>query len=178
MDVHLKVLIGGNAGTTIRIVGPKFFIGRSGACQLRPRSEAIGRLHCMLVFYDDYVTVCDLHSRNGTYVNGQRIESETRLESGDHLKIGPLEFEVVIKDDHASNRHAGTAKISVDETDPAEGPRRVASGEPRGAQREDGGTPGEEGAQREDQPGDSKVTQKTDEAAAQALRRLRRFRST
>jgi pSer/pThr/pTyr-binding forkhead associated (FHA) protein len=166
MDVHLKVLVGSNAGATVKVVGPRFYVGRSAECHLRPRSDAVGRLHCVVAVYDDCVTVCDLHSRNGTYVNGQRIAHETPLNSGDRLKIGPLEFEIVIRNDNSTtSRHAGTARISADETDPAESPR-PPSDHAGDAQEPEGAHPDENQPQRVN----------TDEAAAEVLRRLRRFR--
>src|SRR4051812_21761403 len=99
MDAHLRVLVGGKAGTTVRVAGPKFYVGRAADCQLRPKDEAISRYHCVLVLDENHAIICDLGSRNGTYVNGERIAAETRLHSGDHLKIGPLEFEVIIPAD-------------------------------------------------------------------------------
>jgi pSer/pThr/pTyr-binding forkhead associated (FHA) protein len=44
--------------------------------------------------------VRDLGSRNGTLVNGVRIEGEHVLKSGDKLVVGPLRFEVVVEQGH------------------------------------------------------------------------------
>jgi pSer/pThr/pTyr-binding forkhead associated (FHA) protein len=96
MDVQLKVLVGSSAGQTIKVPGPKFYIGRSEDCQLRPRSDLISRHHCALIIEGSYVAVRDFGSKNGTYVNGERVVSERELQPGDHLKVGPLEFEVLI----------------------------------------------------------------------------------
>jgi pSer/pThr/pTyr-binding forkhead associated (FHA) protein len=45
---------------------------------------------------EGFVAVRDFNSKNGTYVNGQKIGGETELKSGDHLKVGQIEFEVQI----------------------------------------------------------------------------------
>jgi pSer/pThr/pTyr-binding forkhead associated (FHA) protein len=95
MEVQLKVLVGSSAGQTIKVPGPKFYIGRSEDCQLRPKSDLISRHHCAIIVEGDYVAVRDFGSKNGTYVNGDRVSSEQELKPGDHLKVGPLEFEVV-----------------------------------------------------------------------------------
>jgi pSer/pThr/pTyr-binding forkhead associated (FHA) protein len=173
MDVQLKVLAGSSAGTILRVVGPKFYVGRSTECHLRARSDAVSRLHCVLAIDEEQVILCDLHSRNGTYVNGERIAAETRLRSGDHIKIGPLEFEMIIKGDQSTiGRHAGratmsTAKITSQETDPAEGAAAVPSDEADDAEtKPDPESPAK--------PRSESV--ETDEAAAQALRWLRRYR--
>src|SRR5262245_19784315 len=95
MEVQLKVLVGSSAGQTIKVPGPKFYIGRSEDCQLRPRSDLISRHHCAIIVEGEYVAVRDFGSKNGTYVNDERVSSERELKPGDHLKVGPLEFEVV-----------------------------------------------------------------------------------
>jgi predicted component of type VI protein secretion system len=95
MEVQLKVLVGSSAGQTLKVPGPKFYIGRSEDCQLRPRSDLISRHHCAIIVEGDYVAVRDFGSKNGTYVNDERVSSERELKPGDHLKVGPLEFEVL-----------------------------------------------------------------------------------
>jgi pSer/pThr/pTyr-binding forkhead associated (FHA) protein len=57
----------------------------------------ISRHHCALIVEGSTVAVRDFGSKNGTYVNGQRIGGETVLTPGDQLSIGPLRFEVVIE---------------------------------------------------------------------------------
>ncbi len=96
MDVKLKVLNGAHAGRQLPLKGPKFFIGRSEDCHLRPKSDLISRHHCVLLLDDDCVAVRDLGSRNGTMVNDERIAGEVELKTGDRLQVGPLEFEVMI----------------------------------------------------------------------------------
>jgi predicted component of type VI protein secretion system len=94
MEVQLKVLVGSAAGQMLKVPGPKFYIGRSEDCQLRPRSDLISRHHCAIIVEGDYVAVRDFGSKNGTYVNDERVTSERELKPGDHVKVGPLEFEV------------------------------------------------------------------------------------
>lgn len=97
MQVRLKVLQGSNAGKEIKAPLPKCLIGRGDECHLRPQSDAISRRHCEIVTTDHEVIVRDLNSRNGTYVNGERVVEETVLLTGDVLKVGPLEFELIIE---------------------------------------------------------------------------------
>ena len=75
-------------------LGPVFRIGRGEDCQLRPRSEMISRRHCEILVEEGATKVRDLGSRNGTFVNGERVKGERQLKTGDRLKMGPLEFEV------------------------------------------------------------------------------------
>lgn len=96
MKVQLKVIGGSRQGQTIAISIPQFMIGRADDCHLKPRSELISRYHCAILTEEAYVSVRDLGSKNGVYVNGERIGVEQELKNGDKLAFGPLEFEVVI----------------------------------------------------------------------------------
>jgi pSer/pThr/pTyr-binding forkhead associated (FHA) protein len=88
----LKVLRGASAGKEVEVRGPRFYIGRSEECHLRANSDAISRRHCAITVNDDEVRIRDLGSRNGTYVNGVRIDGDHRIQMGDQLRVGPLEF--------------------------------------------------------------------------------------
>ena len=96
MDLKLRVLEGKNAGQEISVQGKKFFVGRAEDCHLRPGSDLISRHHCVLLIEDGYLAVRDFGSKNGTYVNEERVVGERELKAGDHLTIGPLHFEVHI----------------------------------------------------------------------------------
>ncbi len=94
MEVRLKVLAGTNAGKELLIPGPKFFIGRAEDCHLRPRSDLISRHHCVILIEEDYVAIRDFGSKNGTFINSERVTGEMEVKSGDNVKVGPLDFEV------------------------------------------------------------------------------------
>lgn len=98
MDVKLKILVGSSAGQEIPVKDATYLIGRSDECQLRPKSAHISRRHCEITQQDARASVRDLNSRTGTWVNGVRIPVDRRVElhTGDQLKIGPLEFEVLV----------------------------------------------------------------------------------
>ena len=96
MDCSLKVMSGKYAGQLIKIPGASFLIGRSEECQLRPHSDLISRQHCQITIEGDKVTAADKGSRNGTFVNGERIAAPVQLKHGDKLGVGQLIFEVLI----------------------------------------------------------------------------------
>ncbi len=69
--------------------GTEFGFRRTGDIVLD--DVAVSRLHAML-FYDDIgVGVLDLVSRNGTFVNGEEIESRL-LRKGDVIELGETKF--------------------------------------------------------------------------------------
>ncbi|MBA4019018.1 MAG: hypothetical protein C0483_17760 [Pirellula sp.] len=99
MQLKLRILVGGTAGQKLVIPGPVFAIGRDAACDLRPKSGYISRRHCEISQDKGTVFIRDLRSRTGTWVNGIRIPAERAVEvqTGDHLKLGPLEFEILVR---------------------------------------------------------------------------------
>ena len=94
VDVKLIVVGGQHPGQEIPVPGPKFFVGRAEDCQLRPRSDMVSRHHCALLVEEGFVAVRDFGSKNGTFVNGERVKAERELKAGDRLRIGPLEFDI------------------------------------------------------------------------------------
>ena len=96
MQVKLKVLEGSQVGAEVPVPGPRFFVGRGEDCHLRPRSDMVSRHHCVLLVEQGYAAIRDFGSKNGTYVNGERVIGEQTLKAGDTLVIGPLKFEVLL----------------------------------------------------------------------------------
>lgn len=94
MDVSLKVLAGAKVGAKVPVRKDKFVIGRAAECHLTVGTTSISRRHCVLRRKENEVTVEDLGSRNGTFVNGERITEEVSLAGGDEIALGPLVFQV------------------------------------------------------------------------------------
>ncbi|MFV2066845.1 MAG: FHA domain-containing protein [Pirellulales bacterium] len=97
MRVNLRITSSSKAGKELPLKRGTYLIGRSHECSLRARSDLVSRRHCELIVDRRSVVVRDLGSKNGTLVNGQRIDEPRALESGDKLQIGPMKFEVVIE---------------------------------------------------------------------------------
>lgn len=94
MTVELVLTRGAKAGQAIALSTSKFFIGRADDCHLRPKSDLVSRHHCAILIEDGYVGVRDFGSKNGTFVNGERVAGEIELKKGDKLEVGDLEFEL------------------------------------------------------------------------------------
>jgi pSer/pThr/pTyr-binding forkhead associated (FHA) protein len=91
--------------------------GRGEDCAVRLAGAfedcLVSRHHCALDIQPPQVRVRDLGSRNGTFLNGQRIEPapsdhppgqdtevltpEYELKDGDELRLGPIPFRVTIR---------------------------------------------------------------------------------
>jgi pSer/pThr/pTyr-binding forkhead associated (FHA) protein len=102
VTLSLVVINGKHAGRSIRAKGSKLAIGRAPDCHLRPDSDRISRHHCVLLIEEGRVVVRDLGSRNGTFVNGEKIEGDRALENADRLTVGRLELEVRMTADDAA----------------------------------------------------------------------------
>ena len=121
MHVRLKILQGSNTGKEVKIPTPKCMIGRGEDCHLRPQSDAISRHHCVIVTSENEVVVRDLKSRNGTFVNEEKVAEEAVLLNGDILRVGPLQFEMMIEQSVAKPKRTKIADIKEAVARTAEG---------------------------------------------------------
>ncbi len=63
-------------------------VGRSRGSGVVVKDPAVSRGHAVVAVRGDRVTVKDLRSSNGTYLNGRRLEAETPMVEGDRLTVG------------------------------------------------------------------------------------------
>jgi pSer/pThr/pTyr-binding forkhead associated (FHA) protein len=70
----------------------RFIIGRSSDCQLSLEDPLVSRHHAAITVELGRVAVEDLNSRNGVFVNDEKITGERQLAAGDRLKIGSQEL--------------------------------------------------------------------------------------
>jgi pSer/pThr/pTyr-binding forkhead associated (FHA) protein len=94
----LRTLGDDDNSKTFRILsGSVRTIGRAVGADFIVDAALVSRVHCRLTALPGGdLEVRDLESTNGTYVNGERIESAT-LASGDRLTIGRLDL-VAVRD--------------------------------------------------------------------------------
>lgn len=69
-------------------------MGRSPYCAIVLTGDRISREHARFVLRGASLTVEDLGSANGTLVNGSKIETATKLDDGDVVRIGAEELSV------------------------------------------------------------------------------------
>ena len=83
-----------NDGKTISIDRAVILVGRAADCDaIITSSRKISRKHCCLIQADDRYLIRDLGSMNGIRVNGQRVDREAEMKSGDQVCIGDVEFQ-------------------------------------------------------------------------------------
>ena len=70
-------------------------IGRSSTADLALSDPFLSRQHARLVLDDETLTVEDLGSRNGTFVNGVKLEQPTLLAPGDEIRLSASMIQVI-----------------------------------------------------------------------------------
>ncbi|MEZ4461165.1 MAG: FHA domain-containing protein [bacterium] len=95
---------------TIGDTQPEVTVGRNPGNTLRVNNPSISRRHAKIVWENNEVTLYDLDSSNGSYVNGHRVRSQV-LVNEDRLRIG--EFPLLFMDESDS----ATAEVSPDVID-------------------------------------------------------------
>lgn len=82
------VFTSGARGEPVKLPRGSTVLGR-GEVGVMVENDGLSREHAKIVVTDDgQVSVLDLNSTNGTYVNGERIELAS-LREGDELQLGP-----------------------------------------------------------------------------------------
>jgi DNA-binding winged helix-turn-helix (wHTH) protein len=84
------------------------FIGREPGCAVQIDATVVSRRHARLVVDELGVTLEDLGSHNGTFVNGERLEGPRRVSHGDEIRVGSARIVL-----HDAPEHTATL------TDPA-----------------------------------------------------------
>ncbi|MGI8470234.1 MAG: protein kinase domain-containing protein [Pyrinomonadaceae bacterium] len=100
MRVTLRVIAGPHTGRAFTFEQHEtFLIGRSETAHFcLPEDRFFSRNHCILEIAPPQIFLRDLGSTNGTYVNGQRVES-IYLKSGDHIQGGETALAVEVTTD-------------------------------------------------------------------------------
>ncbi|WP_224248904.1 sigma-54-dependent Fis family transcriptional regulator [Hyalangium gracile] len=83
----LLLLTGPSAGRRYEVVS-EVTIGRSPSCEIQIEDDKVSRRHARIFVRAGQVWLRDLESRNGTLVNGQRLEGEACLLPGDRVQVG------------------------------------------------------------------------------------------
>jgi pSer/pThr/pTyr-binding forkhead associated (FHA) protein len=94
----LRTITEGEPERTFRILpGGIRTIGRATGADFIVDAPLVSRVHCRLTALPDgSLEVRDLDSTNGTFINGERVQSG-RLASGDRLGVGRVEL-VALRD--------------------------------------------------------------------------------
>lgn len=91
LTVNVSLVLIQNDGTIKEaVVKPgSTVIGRQTGCHLRIPASDVSRQHCEVLLKGEQISLRDLGSANGTYVNNERVE-QAELHAGDMLTVGSV----------------------------------------------------------------------------------------
>ena len=78
----------------ILLSGDEFLVGRGEDCDLCLRDPEVSRHHCLIRVRGRETAISDLGSSNGTFINGHRLLSQAKLNTGDEIVLGPFRYVV------------------------------------------------------------------------------------
>ena len=87
--------------------------GRSRGATINLDHEKVSRMHAKVRRTGDVIEIEDLGSRNGTRVNGEKVEGRLRLAHGDEISVGPIAAIVGVSS--ALRRPAAVADVATGE---------------------------------------------------------------
>ena len=92
MGLALEILVDGQARRRWETPSDEVVIGRSPQCDLTfsegVPAESVSKRHAKIARSNGGISIEDLGSRNGTFVNGSRVTVPTRLEINDEVRLG------------------------------------------------------------------------------------------
>jgi pSer/pThr/pTyr-binding forkhead associated (FHA) protein len=92
MKVKLVVQQGRKRVREIHLRPPEAVLGRGTSNAVRIPSGDVSRKHCRLRLENGIVTLEDLDSVNGTFLNGEEVRGVQVVRPGDCLEVGPVRF--------------------------------------------------------------------------------------
>ena len=90
----LRLLTGPQAGQIFPLQPGKSTIGRGSNCEVKIDSTSVSKEHAVILVMEDKIILTDLNSRNGTFVNGVRIQNQ-RLNFGDKMSLHDVLIDVM-----------------------------------------------------------------------------------
>jgi DNA-binding CsgD family transcriptional regulator len=94
---------------TIKLAQSKVLVGRAPTCGIVLPDVSVSRRHAELMVDGELVTIRDLNSRNGTYVDENRIDV-SEVSVGQYLRFGGVPFQLAIEAD--KNAELETQSVS------------------------------------------------------------------
>jgi len=95
VEGSLKIISGTGVGESTTVHGSAT-IGRDEGSDLRVQDPEVSRRHAKVTVQDGNAWIDDLHSTNGTYVNGERVVENQSLVGGDRIQVGLTMIELTL----------------------------------------------------------------------------------
>lgn len=106
-EIDLLVEIEGQVESNPFIVS-EIVIGRDQTCDLLLDASTVSAEHTRLSYHHQNWWVEDLGSRNGTFLNLERVATPAILVSGDELQLGQVLIKIIINDEVTEQSNSGS----------------------------------------------------------------------
>src|SRR5947208_6870400 len=83
----LMVVKGSCPGQLVELVGERMVMGRHPSCQIVLDNAAVSRNHAQILESHGTYYLEDLRSRNGTLLNGKKIQGRTEVHEGYEIRV-------------------------------------------------------------------------------------------
>jgi pSer/pThr/pTyr-binding forkhead associated (FHA) protein len=107
---RLVLLTEGFTGRSFELKSERSTVGRLEDNTFQIPAPSVSSHHCEILLKDDVVTIKDLDSTNGCYINGEQI-SERELKAGEIVRFGAIEARL-----EESKGPGKTGKKQLDQT--------------------------------------------------------------
>lgn len=105
-QLQIQIMRGPKQGELITIDSFPAILGRGKDCDYKFDAMGISRSHCIIEKAIHGFTIQDLQSANGTFLNGYRILTASKISNDDLITIGPVSIRMHISDKISQRRSA------------------------------------------------------------------------
>jgi phosphoserine phosphatase RsbU/P len=106
-------------GDQLPLEGDRAVLGRHPDCDVVLDAASVSRQHAQIIKESGQYFVEDLHSRNGTFVNGKLISGRQQLHDGDKLKICDLSLTFYSNQPHDGRSVPDTSSLAITDDEEA-----------------------------------------------------------
>ncbi|MGA2035553.1 MAG: FHA domain-containing protein, partial [Thermoguttaceae bacterium] len=105
--------LGSQPYTALKVAAQETIVGRARTCDIVLDDPRVSRRHARLVRSGEHVTIEDLHTSNGTFVNAQQITAPQALRSGDIVAIGRFTLKLTTDGNLEQRDYQGNVAIEA-----------------------------------------------------------------
>ena len=114
LDDSGKLALGNAVQETVPFAGRQMVIGRDPNCEYPLNYPMVSWQHARLEKTDRGIEIEDLGSKNGTFVDGQRISGRVQLKTGSEIGLGSFRFRLLDEAGNLAKRdYAGNVTIEA-----------------------------------------------------------------
>ena len=89
------VVVFENGSFSVPVKESESIVGRGETCDIKIIRPEVSRIHCKVWVESGSAWIEDLSSRNGTFVNGLKIDSRNLIRHGDSITLGGVFIKVL-----------------------------------------------------------------------------------